>query len=228
MAKNLRTNSTQRFIEVTDVIEDVVILSGGNACVIIEVLATNFELLSAEEQDAKIFAYSNLLNSLSFYIQILIRSKKIDISSYVNSLEFEANKTRNSLLAKNIRLYKDFVANLVKVNTILEKKFYIIIPYSSLEKGAVGVAQTTGKSQTDIFFEEAKASLYSKAGNILNQLQRTGLKAQRLEREKIIRLFYDIFNDGELDALHNLNTHPPIVQGKEAAGPETSPARRTK
>jgi len=213
----LRTNSTQRFIEVTDVIEDVVILSGGNACVIIEVLATNFELLSAEEQDAKIFAYSNLLNSLSFYIQILIRSKKIDISSYVNSLGFEANKTGNPLLAKNIRLYKDFVANLVKVNTILEKKFYIVIPYSSLEKGAVGIAQTTGKSQTDIFFEEAKASLYSKAGNILNQLQRTGLKAQRLEREKIIRLFYDIFNDGELDALHNLNTHPPIVQGKEAA-----------
>ena len=216
-SSTLRTNSTQRFIEVTDVIEDVVILSGGNACVIIEVLATNFELLSAEEQDAKIFAYSNLLNSLSFYIQILIRSKKIDISSYVNSLGFEANKTGNPLLAKNIRLYKDFVANLVKVNTILEKKFYIVIPYSSLEKGAVGIAQTTGKSQTDIFFEEAKASLYSKAGNILNQLQRTGLKAQRLEREKIIRLFYDIFNDGELDALHNLNTHPPIVQGKEAA-----------
>lgn len=210
----LRTNSTQKFIEVTDVIEDVVILSGGSACIIIEVLATNFELLSAEEQDAKIFAYSNLLNSLSFHIQILIRSKKLDISSYVNSLELEANRTRNVLLAKNIRLYKSFVADLVKVNTILEKKFYIVIPYSSLEKGAMGAAQTTGKSSTEIFFEEAKAVLYSKAENILNQLQRTGLKAQRLEREKIIRLFYDMFNDGQLNALHNLDAHPPIVQGK--------------
>jgi len=216
MAKNLRTNSTQKFIEITDVIEDVVILQGGSACVVIEVLATNFELLSAEEQDAKIFAYSNLLNSLSFHIQILIRSKKLDISSYVNSLEVEANRTRNTLLAKNIRLYKDFVADLVKVNTILEKKFYIVIPYSSLEKGALGAAQATGKSQMENFFEEAKAVLYSKAENILNQLQRTGLKAQRLEREKIIRLFYDMFNDGQLNALHNLDTHPPIVQGKEA------------
>lgn len=210
----LRSNSTQKFIEVTDVIEDVVILQGGSACVIIEVLATNFELLSAEEQDAKIFAYSNLLNSLSFHIQILIRSKKLDISSYVNSLETEANRTRNSLLAKNIRQYRDFVAELVKVNTILEKKFYIVIPYSSLEKGVTGAAQSTGKSQMEIFFEEAKAALYSKAENILNQLQRTGLKAQRLEREKIIRLFYDMFNDGQLNALHNLDAHPPIVQGK--------------
>lgn len=217
MAKsNLRSNSTQKFIEIVDVIEDVVILSGGNACVVLEVLATNFELLSKEEQDARIFSYSNLLNSLSFYVQIFIRSKKLDISSYVNSLDFEAKKTQNKLLAKNISLYKDFVADLVKVNTILEKKFYIIIPYSSLEKGAMGAAQATGKSQMENFFEEAKAVLYSKAENILNQLQRTGLKAQRLEREKIIRLFYDMFNDGQLNALHNLDTHPPIVQGKEA------------
>ena len=218
MAKsNLRSNSTQKFIEIVDVIEDVVILSGGNACVVLEVLATNFELLSKEEQDARIFSYSNLLNSLSFYVQIFIRSKKLDISSYVNSLDFEAKKTQNKLLAKNISLYKDFVADLVKVNTILEKKFYIIIPYSSLEKGAMGAAQATGKSQMENFFEEAKVVLYSKAENILNQLQRTGLKAQRLEREKIIRLFYDIFNDGQLDASHKMGEiRPPIVKGKEA------------
>ena len=218
MAKsNLRSNSTQKFIEIVDVIEDIVILQGGNACTILEVLATNFELLSKEEQDARIFSYSNLLNSLSFYVQIFIRSKKLDISSYVNSLDFEAKKTQNKLLAKNISLYKDFVADLVKVNTILEKKFYIIIPYSSLEKGAMGAAQATGKSQMENFFEEAKVVLYSKAENILNQLQRTGLKAQRLEREKIIRLFYDIFNDGQLDASHKMGEiRPPIVKGKEA------------
>jgi len=66
---------TQQFIEITNIVDDIVILNGGNAALVIEVSATNFTLLSPEEQDAKIYAYASLLNSLSFPIQIVIRSK---------------------------------------------------------------------------------------------------------------------------------------------------------
>src|SRR5438105_2044256 len=108
--------STQKFIEIKDIIGNIIVLSGGNACLIIEVKATNFALLSAEEQDAKIFAYASLLNSLSFSIQIVIRSKRLDISSYLKLLEDEKNSTANQALSRQIGLYKDFVSELVKVN----------------------------------------------------------------------------------------------------------------
>jgi hypothetical protein len=56
-------------------------LAGENACIVIEVMATNFAFIPAEEQEAKIYSYASLLNALSFPIQIVIRSKKLDVSS---------------------------------------------------------------------------------------------------------------------------------------------------
>lgn len=215
MAKSaLKLNSTQKFIEILDVYDDVVILSGGNACVIVEVEATNFELLSQEEQNAKIYAYSSLLNSLSFPIQIVIRSKQLDISSYLETLTDEAKKTTNPNLARQIGLYRAFVSELIKTNTVLDKKFYIVIPYSSLEKGVLGAKTALDKNSLHAFSDQAHAALKSKAESVRTQLSRTGLKSEILEREKVVRLFYDIFNDTPMHPLA-LKETPETEKGKE-------------
>jgi len=200
MAAHRISNSTQKFIEIEDIIDDIVILRGGYACLIIEVGAINFALLSAEEQDAKIFAYAALLNSLSFPIQIVIRSKRFNVSSYLKLLEDERLNAKNPTFANQIGLYKDFVTELVQVNTILEKKFYIVIYYSSLEKGMVGVKEQAGvASSQSLFVIGAKSSLHSKAESLRGQTQRLNLRAQTLSKEKIIKLFYEIFNDANID-----------------------------
>lgn len=211
-----KTNSTQKFIEITDVYDDIAILTSGNACIIIEVEANNFDLLSTDEQDAKIYAYSALLNSLSFSIQIVVRSKLVNISNYLESLNLEAQKTKNPALNKHILLYKDFVSELVKMNTVLDKKFYIVASYSSLEKGVTGAKQTSGKNTNETFSIQARSALHSKAEAIHAQLRRIGLKAETLSKDKIIKLFYDIFNDGVMDSAH-LTEHikTGVVKGKE-------------
>ena len=73
--------STQEFLEIEDIKDDLVILKDGSCCLIIKTSAVNFGLLSQEEQDAIIFAYAAFLNSLSFPLQILIFSRKICILS---------------------------------------------------------------------------------------------------------------------------------------------------
>jgi len=61
MAKNNKNhNSTQKFTEIVDIVDDIVILEGGTACIVIEITASNFALLSEKEQDAKIYAYASL------------------------------------------------------------------------------------------------------------------------------------------------------------------------
>lgn len=208
--------STQKFIEIIDIIDDVVITSGGNACLIVEVEATNFALLSAEEQDAKIYSYAALLNSLSFPIQIVIRSKKLNIASYLKLLEEERLNSTNPDLARQIGLYKDFVEELVKVNTILDKKFYIVISYSSLEKGLSGVKEQTGVSSSQSFFLiGARASLRSKAESLHTQLRRLNLKSETLEKEKLVKTFYEIFNDVNIDSQQTQPTTKPMTTGKE-------------
>jgi hypothetical protein len=200
MAAQKISNSTQKFIEIVDIVDDIVVLHGGYACLIIEVGAINFALLSAEEQDAKIYSYAALLNSLSFPIQIMIRSKRFNISSYLKLLEEEHLNAKNPTFANQIGLYKDFVAELVKVNTILEKKFYIVIYYSSLEKGVVGLKEQAGvTAEQSLFVVGAKASLHSKAESLRTQTQRLNLRAQILNKEQIIKLFYEIFNDANID-----------------------------
>lgn len=213
-------STTQKFTEIEDISEDIVILAGGNACLIIEVTSTNFALLSVEEQDSKIYAYASLLNSLSFSVQIIILSKKLDITSYLKLLEIEAKKTQNKLLAEQIGLYRDFVQELVKVNTVLDKKFYICIPYSYLEKGATGAtAQAMDKSASkqQNYINQAKASLHSKAESIHSQLSRLNLKAKTLEKEELIKLYYEIYNDNYVEVNQATdNIKNPVVR-KEGA-----------
>ncbi len=191
-AQNIKA-TTQKFTEIVDIIDEVVLLNGGNACMIIEVRASNFALLSAEEQEAKIVAYASLLNSLSFSIQILIRNKKIDISSYLKLLEQEVLKaqTTNQRLSEFISLYRDFVEEIVRVNTVLDKNFYLVVPYSSLEKGVTGVLKDQNLITT------AKAALQNKVDGLLNQLARVGLPARVLEKEELIKLFYDLYNPSD-------------------------------
>ncbi len=179
--KPANIGSTQKFTEIEDIRENVVTLSGGNACLVIEIQANNFALLSKTEQDAKIVAYAALLNSLSFPIQIVVVNEKIDISSYVKLLDQESQKqTSNKTLSGEIKQYRDFVKDLVLVNTVLDKKFYIVISYSYLEKGI------------------AKAALHTKSEVLLNQLNRLYLKARVLEKEELTRLFYGAFNQASL------------------------------
>lgn len=208
--------STQKFIDIVDVVDDIVITSGGNACIIIEVQATNFALLSADEQDAKIYSYAALLNSLSFTIQIVIRSKRLNVSSYLKLLENERVASTNPKLAEQIGLYKEFVEQLVKINTILDKKFYIVIPYSSLEKGLVGAKEQVGVSSSQSFFlVGAKASLHSKAESLHTQLRRLSLKAETLTKERLVKIYYEIFNDINIDSQQQDEVTKPTAAQKE-------------
>lgn len=203
-AQKIRT-STQQFIEIEDIIDNVVLLSSRNACLIIEVTATNFALLSKEEQDAKVLAYASLLNSLSFPIQIVVRSKKVDISSYLKLLDDEIRESQNQLLKHQIKQYRDFIQELVKVNTVLDKKFYIVLTNSFFEGGI--------RQDKESFSRTSKVKLSSKADSIHTQLKRINLPAKTLDKEDLVRLFYEIYN-GEYEHISQVtdNVQFPVVK----------------
>ncbi len=198
--------STQKFTEIIDFVGSTVIMAGGNACLIIEITASNFTLLSKREQDIRVYSYAGLLNSLSFPIQILIRNKRMDISSYLEELDSVITNTKNVRLSEYIKYYRAFVQEMVTVNTVLNKAFYVIIPYSSLEQGATGATQVqqTSQSQVEAFAQGARKALEAKASTILGQLQKFSVSARVLEREDLIQLFYELFNEGNQIEVNHL------------------------
>ncbi|HET9946537.1 MAG TPA: hypothetical protein VFQ63_00590 [Patescibacteria group bacterium] len=209
--KKSAQSSTQQFTEIQNIQDTIVILQGGNACLVISVTAVNFTLLSPEEQDAKVVAYASLLNSLSFPIQIVVRSKQVQITPYLTHLEQAVATASNTKLAENIKLYKEFVNNLVKTATVLDKHFFLVIPYSSLEGGIASAARTgTSMLKSDDFFIQAKAALQTKADSLMNQLDRLSLRAKILERNELVALFYDEFNQAE--TLHPADVEQLLAQ----------------
>ena len=119
-------------------------------------------------------------------------------------MDEQASATGNPALASQIRLYKDFVSELVKVNTVLDKKFYITLSYSYLEKGAAGIADNKNK---DAFANEARKELYSKAQSLVQELLRVGLKSKILQKEELVQLFYETYNseDGGKEVAESAN-----------------------
>ena len=197
MANQSIKGSTQQFVEIEDIKDDIVLMRGGSAVLVIETTAVNFGLLSESEQDATIYAYAALLNSLSFPIQIVIRSKKMDISSYLSSLDEKIQNQKSEALRKEMSLYRNFVEATIKDNNVLDKKFYIVIPFSRLELGVGGALPSMKKGlpfDKSYILEKAKNALYPKRDHVVRQLARLSLKAIPLSTPRLASLFYEIFN----------------------------------
>lgn len=204
------TPTTQHFIEIEDIVDDIVVFPARQACQVIEVIATNFSLQSEGEQRVKVLAYASLLNSLSFSIQIVILSRKLDISSYLALLDNQARNTNNPKLSEHITNYKNFIADMVKNNDVLDKKFYVVISYSFLEKGAGKVG---GAKDKNAFIYDAKNMLGSKSSSIIQELTRIGLAARTLHKNELIRVYYEIFNQEKPDERLFENINDTHVQG---------------
>lgn len=191
--------STQFHLDIEDIRDDLVVLKDGSAVLIMQTTAVNFGLLSEKEQDAMIYAYGSLLNSLTFAIQIVIVSSKKDISSYLKLLKKEEEKAEKAIFKEQIRLYYEFIQKLVSENQVLDKKFYIAIPFSSLELGIKSAKNSLfGEKKLSLplnyILEKAKNSLFPKRDHIARQLSRIGLKSEQLKTQALIELFYNLYN----------------------------------
>lgn len=193
--------STQSFTEIADIDHDVVLFADGSVALVIATTAVNFGLLSENEQDAIIYAYAGLLNSLSFPIQIIIQTKHKDISAYLKLLEDQEQRQKNPKLTKSIHGYRLFVASMVKEKDVLDKKFYLVIPFSNLELGVsssllLGNKKTGLPYEKSYIFERAQMVLIPKRDHITRLLARVGLHATQLTNGQLVKLLFSMYNPG--------------------------------
>ena len=193
--------STQEHLDIYTVRDHLVYLKDGSVALILQSTAINFNLLSEEEQDATIYAYASILNSLSFPIQIVIRSQRKNISDYLNLLDTQIKTTSSQKIRESIVKYRQFVKSLVKDNRVLEKRFYLIIPFSVAELGLTAksfnpFAKQPQKPPFDLEYitEKSSLTLYPRRDHLIRQFSRLGLKLKQLITPEIIDLFHLIYN----------------------------------
>lgn len=199
MAKK-KIYSTQEHLDIDEIRDDLVVLKNGESVAVIQTNAVNFDLLSEREQDTMMYAYAALLNSLTFPIQVLVRTKRMDITNYMQTLASVRKEAVSPEIKDQIDKYAYFIKDLVAKNQVLNKRFYIVIPYlaislTQLKSFGAGLfgkkAPATNKWAT---LEKSKVNLEPKIAHIIKQLGRMGLKSKQLNTEELVELFFDMYN----------------------------------
>lgn len=217
-------NTTQQHLLISAVKEDILILKNNGGALVLQVSAVNFGLLSDREQMAIISAFAQMLNSLSFSIQIVIFSERLNISSYLNLLDKAQKSQTNPLLSGLIANYRQFIQATIKENDVLDKKFFLVIPLYALELGL-----TASKESLQ---QKIKTVLLPRRDQIIRQLNRVGLKATQLTNQKLIELFYDIYNGQLVENIQlsqeiNLKQPPVLTQQPSQPPPQPLPIQQT-
>ncbi len=217
--------STQQHLDIADIKQDLVILKNSVVSLVLETTSLNFDLLSEDEQDSKILAFAGLLNSLTFHIQIVIRTHRTDLSDYVELLEDQKERQISDGLRKQMEIYIEFIRNLTVTNEVLEKRFFIIIPSSSGISLRPGIFKSLfgGKDNMDVdvdnILEKVKVKLYPRRDHIIKQLKKIGLFARQLSTSELVKLFYGVYNPerGGVEKLQLTRTDvdAPVVVAKK-------------
>ncbi len=206
-------NRAQDHLNILDITDDIILLKDGSGALVLKTNAVNFGLLSDIEQSSIVSSFAQLLNSLSFSIQILIHSKRLDISSYLHLLDNAQKLQTNSLLFQMMGKYRQFIQATIKENDVLDKQFYIIISVSSLE---IGLGYTNKIDR----IKKIRTILLPRRDQLSRQLNRVGLKAEQLNSQKLIELFYNIYNQAG-DSTARLNIALPLIEPVRLGNPQT-------
>ncbi len=206
-----KDSSTQRYLPFTEIHNNMLIMKDGSSRMVLKIHALNFNLKSVEEQDAILISYQRFLNTLNFPIQIIVRSLRVDIESYINRLKKIALNQESSLLQEQTYKYVDFLTTLIDLAQIMRKDFYIVVPYdiendqSVRRNDFVGIFQSfwsalsQEQSVSDIRANRIRAQKLSKwnaerVSTIKMSLEWIGLKAEELKKEDLIRLVHNYYN----------------------------------
>lgn len=201
-------DSTQDFIDIYDIKNDLVILKNGKVAAVLQLNSINFDLLSEREQDAIISSYAEIVNSLNFTIQIVIKSRAMNIEKYINRLEEIEYKITDPLLRQQAESYRKFVQKVIKVNKVLDKQFYLVVPSGYTEYEEIGknpfeffnkLMGKQSKRETNINVDklimETRGDLVPKVDTLIRLFEKIHINAKRLNTVELVKLYFDSYKE---------------------------------
>jgi len=196
--------STQSTLLINEIKDGIVVMRDGSLRGVILGSAINFDLMSTSEQESVEMAYQGFLNSLHFPVQIVIKSQKIDISGYLEKLDRLRNEQPNELLAN---LMEDYVSNiraLVEEVNIMDKQFFVVIPYFPpvIEQKKVNLVEGLKAAFTPVpvitvteeDFREYKTELSQRMALAASGMSQMGIRAISLGTQELVDLYYAWYN----------------------------------
>jgi len=202
LVKNKITSSTQQYLDIAEFREDTVIMRDGTLRAVLLVASINFALKSEDEQNAIIAAYVGFLNNIDFPLQIVIQSRELNIDNYLTFLKQKEKEQTNELLKMQTAEYLQYITELISLGKIMNKRFYLVVPYNPLsdkQKGFFSKLLDSLRPASLIKMKEERflkrrAELTRRVENVVGGLASMGVNAVTLDTQSLIELFYNIYN----------------------------------
>lgn len=204
-AKN--KNSSQNTLLISEVRDNMVIMVDGSYRAVIKCEPINFDLMSDQERSGVELLYQNFLNSLSYPVQILVRSKRVDIGPYLEKLYDIRQQQDNMLLNVLMDDYMQFVDMLAQQYSIMEKTFYVVVPYNNQGDLTTIVQQSKGlfdklfKKNKSIVtkidkqtYTAAQDEITRRVDSVSGGLRQIGIACQTLNTLELGELYYNFYN----------------------------------
>lgn len=205
-AKPHNPNSTQNSLLLSEVRDNMVIMADGSFRAVVACHSINFDLMSSAEREGIEYSYQNFLNSLNFPLQILVRSQRVDIGPYIERLIGLRKEQDNMLLNVLMDDYINFIDILSQEANIMEKTFFVVIPFypqgdiSNLieqGKGFLGKLFAKQKIVAKIdaaTYERSKTEIKNRVDTVMSGLFQIGVQSVQLSTKEIGELYYNFYN----------------------------------
>ncbi len=198
--------STQSTLQISELRDGLVIMKDGSFRAVVACQSINFDLMSEQEREGVEYSYQNFLNSLNFTVQILVRSQRVDIGPYIERLSTIRRNQDNMLLGVLMDDYINFIDLLSQEANIMDKSFFVIIPYYSsadaekLVEQTKNLFKTFGKKAPDVTrinrdtYNKAVDELNNRVESVISGLFQIGIQSVRLRTRELSELFYNFNN----------------------------------
>jgi len=219
-------HSAQQYLDIAEIRDGVVILRDGSFRAILMASSVNFALKSEEEQNAIIYGFQDTLNSLDFPMQILVTSRRIDLTPYLRELDRLEDLQQSELMKIQLQEYREYIKELVKVSNVMTKNFYLVIPFApfaateerAMTKFLKGMRVRGGLAPlTPTEFSRYKDQLWQRVDQVSANLRGIGVRLAPLNTQEIIELFYTLYNP---DTARNQHLPPVEDLDVEDIAPE--------
>ena len=199
--------STQATLLISELRDNVVIMKDGSFRAVVACKSINFDLMSDMEREGVEYSYQNFLNSLKFTTQILVRSQRVDIGPYIERLNEIRRNNDNMLLGVLMDDYINFIDILSQEANIMDKSFFVVIPYYSSVDAEKVIQQTKNffKSFSKVktpevtridraTYEKALSELTNRVDAVMSGLFQIGVQSVRLNTKELAQLYYNFNN----------------------------------
>ena len=205
---------TQKFLEIDQIRERIILLKNRALRGVLMVSSLNFALKSDEEQTAIIHQFQSFLTSLDFSCQIIVRSRKLNITGYLDKLKELEKVQENELLKIQTTEYRKFIETLISEEAIMTKNFFVVIPFTLVEVPGFGGGKKSEKSpaMTEENFQRCKLQLWQRMEFVALGLRRCGLRVTLLNTEELIELFWGLHHPEEAEVGYYPEIPPEFIQ----------------